>query len=91
LQDRQTGVTNALVEDTLTVRLDGAVAEELAEEAKRTKRSKGQIVREALTDYLRRSRPNALQAARKYVGCIDGPADLSTNKKHLAGLGQRRK
>jgi hypothetical protein len=79
------------MEDTLTVRLDGTVAEQLAEEAKRSKRSKGQIVREALADYLRRSSPNALQAARKYVGCVDGPADLSTNKKHLAGLGRRRR
>jgi hypothetical protein len=79
------------MEDTLTVRLDNTVAEQLAEEAKRTKRSKGQIVRDALADYLRRSRPNALQAARKYVGCVDGPADLSTNRKYLARLGRRRK
>jgi hypothetical protein len=79
------------MEDTLTIRLDESVAEQLTEEAKRTKRSKGQIVREALADYMRRSRPNALQAASKYVGCVDGPADLSTNKKHLAGLGRRRK
>jgi hypothetical protein len=79
------------MEDTLTIRLDESVAAQLAEEAKRTKRSKGQIVREALAEYMRRSRPNALQAARKYVGCFDGPADLSTNKKHLAGLGRRRK
>jgi hypothetical protein len=78
------------MEDILTVRLDEAASQQLAEESKRTKRSKGQIVREALADYLRRKRPNALQAARKYVGCVDGPSDLSTNKKHLANLGRRR-
>jgi hypothetical protein len=80
-----------MMEDSLTVRLDESVAEQLADEARRTKRSKGQIVREALADYLRRSRPSALQAARKYVGCMNGPADLSTNKKHLADLGKRRR
>jgi len=78
-------------DETLTVRLGEGVAAQLAEEAKRTKRSKGQIVREALTEYLRRARPNALQAAQKYVGCMDGPADLSTNEKYLAGLGSRRR
>lgn len=87
----QARTTSGFMEGTLTVRLDEVVAEQLAEEARRTKRSKGQIVREALADYMRRSRPNALQAARKYVGRIEGPADLSTNKKHLAGIGQRRK
>jgi predicted transcriptional regulator len=41
------------MEDTLTIRLDESVAAQLAEEAKRTKRSKGQIVREALAEYMR--------------------------------------
>ena len=31
---------------------------------------------------------SALEAARKWAGCLDGgPGDLSTNKKYLEGLG----
>ncbi len=31
---------------------------------------------------------NALQLAGDLVGCIDAPADLSTNKDYLKGLGK---
>lgn len=77
--------------ETLTIRLDQAIAKALAEEAKRTSRSKGHVVRQALVEHLRRSRPSALDALGKYIGIISGPADLSTNKKHLADLGRRRR
>jgi hypothetical protein len=29
-----------------------------------------------------------LQALRDFVGCVEGPADLSTNKRHLESLGR---
>ena len=29
-----------------------------------------------------------LEAAKKYVGCVKGPADLSTNKAYLEGYGE---
>jgi Protein of unknown function (DUF2281) len=30
-----------------------------------------------------------LDAARKYIGCLEGgPADLSTNKMHMEGFGE---
>jgi hypothetical protein len=76
---------------TLTVRLDDALAKALADEAQRTSRPKGRIVSEALEAHLRRKRPTALQALQPYVGCVDGPPDLSTNKKYLATLGKRRR
>lgn len=73
----------------LTVRLDDALAKALAEEAERTGRPKSRIVAEALAAHLHRTRSGALQALQRYVGCITGPADLSTNKKHLSTLGSR--
>ena len=76
--------------ETLTVRLDDDVAAALAEEARQTNRPKGRIVREALKEHLRGSRPDALSALKQYAGLMTGPADLATNKKHLAGLGKPR-
>ena len=29
------------------------------------------------------------EVAHKYSGCVDGPADLSTNKAYMEGFGQR--
>ncbi len=77
--------------ETLTIRLDDALARALADEAKRTTRPKGRIVSEALEAHFRRTRPSALHALRRHVGCVEGPADLSTNKTYLAALGQRRR
>jgi len=77
--------------ETLTVRLDDAIAKALADEAERTSRPKGRIVIEALDAHFRRTRASALQAVRPYVGCVTGPPDLSTNKRYLATLGRRRR
>ena len=77
--------------ETLTVRLDDALAKALADEAQRSSQPKGRIVAEALEAHFRRTRSSALQALRQYVGCVSGPPDLSTNKRHLATLGRRRR
>jgi hypothetical protein len=77
--------------ETLTVRLDDALARALADEAERSSRPKGRIVAEALEAHFRRARTSALDAFQQYVGCVTGPSDLSTNKKHLATLGRRRR
>jgi hypothetical protein len=76
---------------TLTVRLDPALLVALDNESRRSKRSKGRIVREALDEHLKRSHPNALQAFGKYVGIVKGPRDLSTNKQYLRGFGKTRR
>jgi hypothetical protein len=31
---------------------------------------------------------SCLDIAKKYIGCVEGPADLSTNKKYFEGFGQ---
>lgn len=78
------------VEDTLTIRLDGETSRALEEAARRTNRSKGQVVRDALAEHLLGSPKSALASLAKYAGRMTGAKDLSTNKRHLRGLGKRR-
>jgi hypothetical protein len=67
--------------------------------ARETRKSEAQILTEALEAYLVRSHPRAdlrphesfFERAHKLglLGCIEGgPADLSTNKEHMAGFGE---
>jgi predicted DNA-binding protein len=79
------------VSRTLTIRLEDDLAELLEQEARRTNRSRGRILSDALKQHLGTQRPNALERLRKYVGIVEGPADLSTNKKYLAGLGKTKR
>jgi hypothetical protein len=37
---------------------------------------------------LGKGRTSALEALKKYAGIIEGPTDLSINKKYLAGLAE---
>jgi len=34
------------------------------------------------------SQTSLLEAVKKYAGCVEGPADLSTNKAYLEGYGE---
>lgn len=76
---------------TLTIRLREDLLADLEAEARRANRTKGAIVREALEARLRAgsASESALAALEKYAGCMTGPRDLSTNKRHLAGFGAR--
>lgn len=75
----------------LTVRVHDALLSALEAEARRVNRPKGHIVRQALEARLAPARGRALQRLAKYTGVIDGPRDLSTDKRHLASLGRRRR
>ena len=79
------------VDKTLTIRLDAETARLLEKESKATRRSKGEVVRRALRQGLRRRRPSALDTLTKFVGVMEGPPDLSFNRKHLRGFGKRRR
>lgn len=53
------------------------------------------VVREALEEYLAPPVKDAAKARRSFAaqaadmaGCVEGPADLSTNPRHLAGFGR---
>ena len=44
----------------------------------------------ARLDQLRGAEPGAHERARHLAGSVPGPADLSSNKDHLRGFGERR-
>jgi predicted transcriptional regulator len=67
---------------TITVRLDGALAQWLEDTARRTGRSQGQVVREQLE----RARSEKRQPRfMRLAGCLEGPADLSSRKGFSKG------
>jgi hypothetical protein len=44
---------------------------------------------ETLQDKEKEKQVSFLEAAKEYIGCVDGgPGDLATNKKHLEGYGR---
>jgi len=79
------------VNRVLTIRLDAETAHLLEVESKATRRSKGEVVRRAVRERLRRRRPTALEKLTRFVGVMEGPSDLSVNKKRLRGFGRRRR
>jgi hypothetical protein len=68
------------MDQTFTIRLDKELASALAEEARQTGRSKGQIAREALESRLSRASKPSVMAS--HFGSMRGPKDLSTNKTY---------
>lgn len=59
--------------------------------AARSKRTKSDVVREALATTTRRnSSASLLDAMQPYLGKLSGPGDLSTNKARMKGYGAPR-
>jgi predicted transcriptional regulator len=83
-------------ESRINARLDAPLARKVSLVCKRTHRSVSQVVKESLTRFcdeqLREGgEPLALLKAAGFVGCADGPADLSSSyKKELTrSLGRK--
>lgn len=78
--------------EVLSLRIPQRVAALLRTAAKRSGRTKTEIVLCAVEKELEREddavEGSFLGAVQDLVGCVDGPADLSTNKKHLKGFGR---
>ena len=60
----------------------------LSDLARRRKSSRSALVREALECLATSGRRSVTAAVDGLVGPLDGPTDLSTNPKHLAGYGK---
>lgn len=79
---------------TLTIKIPAALDTALAQASERQQLSKSELVRRALTAYMGQTEsqaraPSALDIAGDLVGCFSGgPADLSSNPRHLDGFGQ---
>ncbi len=74
----------------LTAKLPPDLETKLEAEAKRRGLKKSAVVREALAMYMTDTKKeySCLDLAGDLAGCVSGPADLSTHKKHLEGFGR---
>jgi len=80
----------------INARLDDALAQKVALVRRRTRRSVSQIVKESLVRYCdeelgRGGEPLAILKNAGFIGCADGPADLSTSYKTELAQALRRK
>jgi predicted transcriptional regulator len=77
---------------TITLKLPEGLDTRLAAAAATTGTSKSDVARRAIEAFLeRRGMPQAgscLELARDLAGCLEGPGDLSYNKRRLKGYGQ---
>jgi Arc/MetJ-type ribon-helix-helix transcriptional regulator len=84
----QLGIT--LFGVTITLKIPEATARWLEEQAKQRHRSKSELVREAIEQLRKASRPkSALTVAGDAVGRVaSGKRDLASNKAHLRRFGR---
>lgn len=78
---------------TLTVKLPDDLARQLDQAAGRKGCTRSALIRQSLVNYLVENRasgqgPSALDLAGDLVGCVDGPADLSSTPEHPADYGR---
>lgn len=74
--------------DALTIRLGERLARALREESRQTGLTKGEIARQALAIRLQRS--GKLGVMHRYFGAMEGPSDLSSNKKYRRTWNKKR-
>jgi metal-responsive CopG/Arc/MetJ family transcriptional regulator len=77
---------------TITVKIPSPLAARLSAAVRRRKTTQSALIREALEEHLQPGRPrepgSVLELASDIIGSVEGPADLSTNKRRLAGYGR---
>lgn len=77
---------------TISLKLPDPLHAKLERLAKSRKRTKSDVVREALEQMLNGStaaKPlSVLDLAGDLAGCLEGPGDLSTNPKYMEGYGR---
>lgn len=75
---------------TVTVKLSEPEFSQLEAMATASKRTKSDVLREALSAKARGTATSLLDAMRPYVGKLSGPGDLSTNQARMKGYGKTR-
>jgi hypothetical protein len=77
---------------TVSLKLSPVLLRQLERTARERGESKSAVIRSALEQYLNGQRTvppgSALEAALPWVGCCEGPGDLSTNPKYMEGFGK---
>ena len=75
---------------TVSLKVPAALEQRLARLAKSRGASRSAVIREALERLLNEASAHpdsCLALASDLIGSVEGPADLSHNKKHLEGFG----
>ena len=76
---------------TFSLKLTDNLLSKLERAARERGQSKSAVIRSALEQYLDGEGTipsgSALEAARPWIGCVEGPGDLSTNPKYMEGFG----
>lgn len=75
---------------TMSLKVPAVLKQRLARLAKSRGASRSAVIREALERFLNEApaHPDScLALASDLIGCVEGPADLSHNKKRLEGFG----
>jgi predicted transcriptional regulator len=73
---------------TVSFKLPEQLDDALSDLARRRKSSRSALVREALETLAKGKRRSVTAAVDEVVTAVEGPADLSTNPKHMAGYGR---
>jgi hypothetical protein len=77
---------------TISLKLPEVLLRKLERAASKRGQSKSEVIRSALEQYLNGERllppGSALEAVQPWVGCVEGPGDLSTNPKYMEGFGK---
>ncbi|HPO15310.1 MAG TPA: CopG family transcriptional regulator [Candidatus Hydrogenedentes bacterium] len=76
---------------TVTLKLDEGLDKKLSATARKQGTTKSDLLRKALLLYMSSEiavQPGScLDLADDLIGCVEGPADLSTNKEYIKGFG----
>ncbi len=77
---------------TVSLKLPESLHDRLAAAARKQGTSKSTVVRDALTAFLNGETAlpgtSCLELVHNLAGCLNGPRDLSTNRKHMTGFGR---
>jgi hypothetical protein len=77
---------------TLSLKLPHRLRAKLDEVAKKRGESKSEVVRAALEQFFNGQSPvspgSLLEAVQPWIGCVEGPGDLSTNPKYMEDFGK---
>ena len=73
---------------TVSFKLSDRLDDALSDLARRRKSSRSALVRAALEALATGKRRSVTAVVDELVGPLNGPADLSTNSKHMAGYGK---
>ncbi len=77
---------------TLSLKLPESLFAKLTVTAEKRGETKSALVREAIDALVTGDKPapkgSCLDLAKDLAGCVNGPADLSFEKKHMHGYGQ---